>query len=290
MSDRRVAILHGGRAVLAENGPLRLVIQPFSGPVAETELAKEAAEYAFDCLARVAAALPALRRRHGLIATLPRDEIARVMLESVRIIGDEDLTPMAAVAGTIADFVADWLFARKVTRVIVDNGGDIAIRLKPGESARVGLRPVIDSLEITHLIHLDSTYPSWGVTTSGMGGRSLTRGIASAVTVFASTASVADAAATAIANSCFAEDGNIRQVPAITVDPTTDLGEMLVTVSASGLAAKTVTAALENGLEKAKAVMQRGDIRGALIAVAGKFVLTPGFTESVGEIYRYEER
>jgi uncharacterized protein len=197
---------------------------------------------------------------------------------------------MAAVAGTIADFVADWLFARDMTRVIVDNGGDIAIRFKPGESARVGLRPVIDSSEVTHLIHLDSKYPSWGVTTSGMGGRSLTRGIASAVTVFANNASIADAAATAIANSCFAEDENIRQVPAITVDPNTDLGDMLITVSASGLAEKTVTAALENGLEKAKVIQQRGDIRGALIAVGGRFVLTPGFSEIVGEIYRYEER
>jgi hypothetical protein len=122
-----------------------------------------------------------------------------------------------------------------------------------------------------------------------MGGRSLTRGIASAVTVFANNASVADAAATAIANSCFAKDDNIRQVPAKMVDPNTDLGDMLVTVSASGLAEKTVMAALGNGLEKAKAIQQRGNIRGALIAVGGRFVLTPGFLESVGEIYHYEQ-
>jgi ApbE superfamily uncharacterized protein (UPF0280 family) len=288
MIDRRVAILHEGRAVLVENGPLRLVIQAFSGPVPETELAREAGEYAFDCLARVANAQHLLRKRHGLITSFPEDEIARVMLESVRLIGDEDLTPMAAVAGTIADFVADWLFARNVTRVIVDNGGDIAIRLKPGEVVRVGLRPVIDSQEITHLIHLDSRSLSWGVNTSGMGGRSLTRGIASAVTAFAKNSSVADAAATAIANSCFAEDKNIRQVPAITVDPNTDLGDMLVTVSASGLTEKTVTEALGNGLKKAQVIQERRGILGALIAVGGRFVLTPGFPEIVGEISRYE--
>jgi len=289
VSDRRVAVLQGGRAVLAENGPLRLVIQAFSGTVAEIELAKEAGEYAFDCLARVAADLQHLRKRHCLIETVLHDEIANVMLESVRRIGDEDLTPMAAVAGSIADFVADWLFARNVTKVIVDNGGDIAIRLKPGESARVGLRPVIECLEVTHLIHLAAKYPSWGVTTSGMGGRSLTRGIASAVTVFANNASVADAAATAIANSCFAEDENILQIPAKMVDPNTDLGDMLVTFSATGLRETTVITALENGLKKAKIIQQRGDIRGALIAVGGRLVLTPGFLEFVGEINYYEE-
>ena len=195
---------------------------------------------------------------------------------------------MAAVAGTIADFVADWLFARNVTRVIIDNGGDIAIRLKVGESARVGLRPVIESQEITHYIQLDSKYSSWGVTTSGMGGRSLTRGIASAVTVFARKSSVADAAATAIANSCFAEDENILQVPAKIIDPQSDLGDTLITVSASGLAGKTVQKALANGLKKATDIQERGLILGALIVVGGKIVQTPGFSEFVAEIFPYE--
>jgi len=31
------------------------------------------------------------------------------MIDSVMMVGDEDLTPMAAVAGTIADEVADFL-------------------------------------------------------------------------------------------------------------------------------------------------------------------------------------
>lgn len=288
MSDRRVAVLPGEKAVLAENGPLRLVIQAYSGPIPEIALAKKAAEYAFDCLGRVAAAQQSLRKRHGLITSSLQDEIARTMLESVRSIGDEDLTPMAAVAGTIADFVADWLFSRNVTRVIVDNGGDIAIRLKAGESARVGLRPAIDSQEITYSILLDSKYSSWGVTTSGMGGRSLTRGVASAVTVFAPRSSVSDAAATAIANSCFSEDKNILQVPAKTIAPYTDLGDMLVTVSASGLAEKTVQKALANGLKKATGIQERGLILGALIVVGGKFVQTPGFSEFVAEVSRYE--
>jgi ApbE superfamily uncharacterized protein (UPF0280 family) len=263
---------------------MRLVIQAFSGPVAEIGLAKEAAQYAFDCLARVAKAQHLLRQRHGLIGFIPEDKIARTMLESVSLIGDEDLTPMAAVAGTIADFVADWLFDRHVTRVIVDNGGDIAIRLIAGESAGVGLRPDIQSREITHLIRIDARFPSWGVNTSGLGGRSLTRGIASAVTTFAATSSVADAAATAIANACFAEHKNIHQAPAKSVDPNTDLGDLPVTVGISDLPQKSVTQALENGFRKATAIQKMGHIHGALIAVGGKFALTPDFSKNVGQV------
>ena len=288
MSDARIVVLPGGKAVLAENGPLHLVLQAYFGAKADTALAREAAAYAFKCLGSVAESQSLLRQRHGLIKLLPKNEIARAMVQSVRLVGDEDLTPMAAVAGTIADFVADWLFSRKATKVIVDNGGDIAIRLEAGESARVGLRPVIESQEISHTILLDSRCASWGVTTSGMGGRSLTRGIASAVTVFAATSSLSDAAATAIANGCFAKDDNIIQVPAIAVDPSSDLGELPVTVSALGVAGETVQKALENGLNKAVALRQRGLICGALLVVGGQLVQTPGFAESVAELSHYE--
>ncbi|MBW1636169.1 MAG: UPF0280 family protein [Deltaproteobacteria bacterium] len=289
MADRRVEVLPGGRAVLVENGPLRLVIQAFSGAIIETELVKEAAEYAFVCLDRVAQSLPLLRQRHGLITSSPQEEIAGVMLESVRLVGDEDLTPMAAVAGTIADFVADWIFSRGASRVLVDNGGDIAVRLKAGEVTNVGFRPSVDSPEITHVVQLHAEFSSWGVNTSGMGGRSLTRGIASAVTVFAQNSSVADAAATAVANECYAEDRNIHQLPAVTVDPHTDLGNMPVTVSAAGISEETAERALENGLQKAEQLIDRDIIRGAVIVVADKVLLTTGFKELVGDIRPYRQ-
>jgi len=282
-------VLPGGKAVLVENGPLRLVIQAFSGSVAEIELVQESAEYAFGCLDRVARALPLIRRRHGLIISPLQDEIAGIMLESVRLIGDEDLTPMAAVAGTIADFVADWIFVRGAGRVIVDNGGDIAVRLKAGEVTNVGFRPSVDSPEITHVVQLHAQFSSWGVNTSGMGGRSLTRGIASAVTVFAQNSSVADAAATAVANACYAEDQNIHQLPALTVDPHTDLGNMPVTVSAAGVSEETVERALENGLQTAERLMGRDIIRGAVIVVADKIVLTAGFKDLVGDLRSYRQ-
>ena len=289
MFDRRVETLPGNKAVLAENGPLRLVIQAYQDDYPDIELAKKGAQYSFGCLERVAAEQELLRRPHPQINVSVGDEIAeiaRTMIASVRLIGDKDLTPMAAVAGTIADFVANYIFKQGATRVIVDNGGDIAIRLAPAEIVRVGFRPEITSQKITHLISIDSRSESWGVNTSGLGGRSLTRGIASGVTAFATTSSVADAAATAIANSCIADDDNIRMAPASSIDPNSDLGDLLVTVSATGVSQETKKRALNCGLKKAEFLVEKGIIRGAVLAVGENFAMTSGFDEQVGEISR----
>ncbi len=288
MDDRRVVRLAGGRAVLVENGPMRLVIQAYSGNQARVELAEAVAGFAFTCLARVAAAQPMLRRPHGEIATVLNDRLAAMMLASVRRVGAADLTPMAAVAGTIADFVADRLFLPGVTRVIVDNGGDIAIRLREHEVVRVGIRPEVGSPGVSHTLRLDGRHSTWGVNTSGLGGRSLTRGIASAVTAVAANSSLADAAATALANACFAPDPAICQVPAATIDPASDLGDLPVTIRAAGLLPATIDQALANGLQLAARLQEQGTIRGAVLAVAGKIALTPGFSEAVGEISRYD--
>lgn len=287
MLDQRVEILPGGKAVLAENGPLRLVIQAYSGETPELELAKEAAQYSFTCLEMVAGELELLRQPHPRIDGAAHHQISETMINSVRLIGDNDLTPMAAVAGTIADYVAEYLYERGVGRVIVENGGDIAIRLQPGEVVRVGFRPKITDQDVSHLITINSKSHTWGVNTSGLGGRSLTRGIATGVTAFAHTSSVADAAATAIANSCFVEDSKIVQVPANSIDPHTDLGTLPVTLSAEGVSEKSNDIALENGLKKAEMLVASNAIQGVLLAVGGKFQATSQFSDRVGKIERY---
>jgi hypothetical protein len=198
------------------------------------------------------------------------------MVTSVKTIGDGDLTPMAAVAGTIADAVADWLFERGLTRVIVDNGGDIAIRLARGERATVGVRPQITSRLISHVIYLDSSRSAWGVTTSGMGGRSFTRGIASAVTVLADNASLADAAATAVANSCFVEDKSILQLPAQNIDPNSDLADIHVTSEVKLLSTESIRKAVGNARRKADNLFQKDLIIGAFIALGSVYTITDG--------------
>jgi ApbE superfamily uncharacterized protein (UPF0280 family) len=213
------------------------------------------------------------------INRLPQDRLAREMIGSVSAVGDEDLTPMAAVAGTIADAVADWLFEQGLTRVIVDNGGDIAVRMAEGEKITVGVRSQVTSPSISHLIHLDSGCLTWGVTTSGMGGRSFTRGIASAVTVLAAKASMADAAATAVANACFVEDKGITQLPAERIDPNSDLAGLCVTTEVGNLESDSIRQALENARLKAEAICQKGLIIGTFIALGSKLAITDGLKE-----------
>jgi hypothetical protein len=263
-------------SVLVECGPMRLVIRAWNKKQPQIKLARRAAEESISYLERIARCRPLLSRPIPDIEDLPGDELALGMIRSTRAIGDHDLTPMAAVAGTIADAVADWLFEQGLTRVIVDNGGDIAIRLARGETATVGVRPQVTSPLISHVIHLDSGRSTWGVTTSGMGGRSFTRGIASAVTVLAADASVADAAATAVANACFVEDKGIIQLPAENIDPNSDLAGINVTTEVAPLSAESIRMAVGNARHKAENLFQKGLIIGAFIAIGSVYTMTDG--------------
>ncbi len=266
-------------AVLAECGPMRLVIQAWNKGQPQIALARQAAEEAIGYLERIAGCRPLLSRPWPQIEELPEDELARRMVTSVKAIGDVDLTPMAAVAGTIADAVADRLFERGMTKAVVDNGGDIAIRLTEGETAAVGIRPQISSPQISHVIHLDDTHAAWGVTTSGLGGRSFTRGIASAVTVMAANASVADAAATAVANACFVEDKCIIQQPAEKLDPASDLAGLNVTTKVGILSSEKIRLAVGNARQKAEQLSKKGLIIGSFIAVGNVYTITDRMRE-----------
>lgn len=284
MSDRTIGILPQGKGVLAENGPLRLTIQAYLYNEIDLELSAKAGDYAFDCLEQVAKDYPQLCQRHGQIKQFGGGSIARQMLASVQVIGDDDLTPMASVAGTIADSVADWCVEAGATKVIVDNGGDISLRLQKDASLSVGLRPHVNEYQISHVIKTREGFTSWGINTSGMGGRSLTRGVASAVTAFAENSSLADAAATAIANTCFIPGADILQRPANELMQGSDLGSLPVTVGLQTISDETAIKCLKNGLDRAQKIMDGGDIRGAMLVVKGRMALTRDFELLVGAI------
>lgn len=259
---------------IVDCGPMLLSIQATKNQRTQTSALTEAAEKSISFLERVAVWKKTLSMPVKQISNIPDDEIALRMYQSVTAVGDEDLTPMAAVAGTIADFVADWLFDEGMTKVIVNNGGDIAIRLRDNESTTVGIRPDIQKPDISHVIQLTADQPSWGVTTSGLGGRSFTRGIASAITTIAYNASIADASATSIANACFVEDKQIIQIPANKIDPDTDLANIPVTLNVGSLHPDKVKKALGSALQKAEILTGNSLIKGALIYAGDSFVKT----------------
>ncbi len=276
--EKSVHLLQGG-VVLVECGPMRLVIEARIGQVAQTQQAMQAAEQAVRFLEGVAQARPFLGRGYRELISRVTDPRAFKMIASVQAVGDDDLTPMAAVAGTMADAVADFLFNRGMTRVLVDNGGDVAIRSCDGEPVSVGIRPRVDKATIAHVVVLEPERTSWGVATSGLGGRSLTRGVLDAATIVAADASLADAAATAVANAgCTADDAVIRK-PAEALDPHTDIAGLDVTLRVGELAEESKRRAVDQALYRAEQLVADRVILGAFVACQGLSAMTSFIAE-----------
>ena len=189
------------------------------------------------------------------------------------------ITPMAAVAGSVAQSLIASYDRPGVARAWVNNGGDIALHLAPGQSARVGLYadlarlPVhgwgqdiqLDgALEVTHAM------PVRGVATSGWRGRSFSFGIADSVTVLAATAAQADAAASMIANAVNVNHPGIVRQPAHSLRDMTDLGDLAVTVDVPRLPANLVQQALQAGWQCARECQAQGWIAAAFLVCQGQ--------------------
>jgi len=261
--------------VLVNYGPMHMLISAFENGKSLVNLAEEGAHLAIQVLEDLAKFLPVIKRKSlELEVEEAFPDVIRRMIEATRKMQETDLTPLAAVAGTASDVVADFMFSKGATKIIVDNGGDIAIRLREGEVARVGVKTAIDAKHPTYLISIDSTMGIGGVATSGIGGRSFTKGIASAATVLSETASLSDAAATVIGNFTNIEDPSITRSLAEKIYPDTDIAGEWVTIKVGKLSQEKIEEALNSGLSKAYSICQKRLIKGTLIALQGRVVWT----------------
>ena len=174
------------------------------------------------------------------------------------------ITPMAAVAGAVADEVLSVMIQEPdVRKAYVNNGGDIAFHLTPGESVTAAMAG--------GEIRLDHATPWRGIATSGWRGRSHSLGIADAVTVIADCAARADAAATLIANAVdLPAHPAITRVPARDLSPDSDLGDRLVTTKVGQLSEADVEFALNKGLAAAQDMQSRGLIGAAYLELQGR--------------------
>ena len=121
--------------------------------------------------------------------------IVQEMIEAARKVG---IGPMAAVAGAIAEFVGRELLDFS-PEVIVENGGDIY--LKSLTKRTVGIFAGKSSLTGKIGLEINAQDTPLGIcTSSGTVGHSLSYGEADAVVVLSPSATLADAAATAIGN------------------------------------------------------------------------------------------
>lgn len=268
-------INHGTRLHL-QHGPIDLIIE------AEGEYTKTAYEAAVNTfeplLQTLVDELYCLRTRADRIHRLPRGPVARRMVHASQQFAGEFTTPMIAVAGSVADEVlAAMTTATSLRRVCVNNGGDIAIYLSAGSRYKVAVVADPRSPSVDAGITITAEDNICGIATSGRHGRSLSCGIADAVTVLASSAATADAAATVIANAVDLSDCSaIAKVPANEVDPDSDLGEIPVTVDVGPLSEQQVEAALQHGVSRAEVLQQENLIHSAYLHLAGRCrVVTP---------------
>ena len=216
-----------------QHGPIDLVIEAW-GEAAALERAYTAAWTRFEqVLPELVSELASLRL--PLDAALRvRGPVAQRMLAACRPHAVQFITPMAAVAGAVADEMGAFFAAESgVRKAYVNNGGDIALYLRAGESLTIGVipHPAPQPSRQAGDVTITSTMTARGVATSGWRGRSFSLGIADSVTVLAANAAVADAAATMIANAVNADDPAIVRAPANSIKDDTDLGTLSVTVN-----------------------------------------------------------
>jgi len=248
MSRSVARMLPDGLRLHLHDGPIDLIIGA-EGEALQVSRAYRAAEARFaTVLDELCTELSLLRQPVGV---KPRGAAARRMWRATTGLAAEAfITPMAAVAGSVAEEVlAAMLGEARLSRAFVNNGGDIALHLAQGTAYEIGLldRPDRPSLFSTARITADD--PVRGIATSGWRGRSFSLGIADAVTVLAERASIADAAATLIANAV-----DLPGHPAITrraaaeIQPDNDLGARLVTRAVGPLRPNEIAAALDAGV------------------------------------------
>jgi uncharacterized protein len=203
---------------------------------------------------------------------MPAGPVARRMVAAVSPFArDIFITPMAAVAGAVAEEILDvMLAAAPLTRGFVNNGGDIALHLTQGERFRIGLVDRPDNPNLFGTTEIDAADRIRGIATSGYLGRSFSRGIAEAVTVLAPTASMADAAATVIANAVdLPGHPAIKRLPANTLQPDSDLGAIHVTRTVGQLTPEEIETALAGGLREAEKLEKNGLIIAAALYLQG---------------------
>lgn len=187
---------------------------------------------------------------------------------------DRFITPMAAVAGSVADHMLGvMLAAAPLRRAYVNNGGDIALHLMPGESFAVGVVGDLAAPGIDARVVIRAGDGIGGIATSGWRGRSQSLGIADAVTVLACDAATADAAATMIANAVDVEDPAIERRPARAVKDDSDLGDLPVTVAVGRLSLAARGRALATGGARAQEILGQKHIIAAYIQLQGEMVV-----------------
>jgi len=166
---------------------------------AERELEKEARDLAFDCRQQLETHI----KTHSEFATAltPQHsdpfapQIVQQMIDATRVIG---VGPMAAVAGAIAEYVANGLL-QSSAQIIVENGGDIFLNTRRPATISIfaGPSPLSEKIGLEIPVR---QMPLGVCSSSGTVGHSLSLGIADVCCILSPSAALADGVATAFGN------------------------------------------------------------------------------------------
>ena len=235
-----------------------------------TALCRDAGQIAVDCLTELGPQLKLLKRSWTQFEPGELSGVAVTMWQAVQATADKDLTPMAAVAGAFADKVADWLQQQGATKVLVNNGGDVAIRLLADETTKVGVMPEIGGEGFSKLVRLASGDGIGGIATSGLGGRSFTCGVMESVTVLAKSCAVADAFATSLANASYIDSSAVVRGLARLIDPDTDIPDLMVTKSVGRLTPQEVQQSMQQVENKLLPAISNGKVHSCSAFLQGR--------------------
>jgi ApbE superfamily uncharacterized protein (UPF0280 family) len=256
--------------ILVDWGPMTLTLSVWADKQPRPVMAVQSAVRALELLDHLAEyrnllKVPAVRLKKG--GPLP-DLIKRAVSACRKV--SPDLTGMAAVAGLVGDEIVKFALSLGGDRIIVNNGGDIALGMKGEQKIRVGLKDPYKT-RVSYVLEIFSDQGIGGVATSGWGGRSFSVGIADAVSVWAADSVTADAAATWIAGQMRLDSPKVVQRPAKELDPETDIPHLLITRWVDPLAHAEIENVLTTGEAVARDLIEKEVIRGAFLAVQGNY-------------------
>ena len=147
--------------------------------------------------------LVTLERYHvdeGEVDGAREEEMPQIVQRMIESTSKFSIGPMAAVAGTIAEFAVEAMRDAGATYAMVDNGGDIA--LINDREVLVGIYAGESTFSNKIALRIKPSSALTGIcTSSGTVGHSISFGIADAATVISNRASLSDAAATALGNA-----------------------------------------------------------------------------------------
>ena len=249
------------------HGPIDIVLEAFGK---DKPLAYEKAKKYFSTLLNELVLDMDLLKKEVVPHRNFNNKISQSMQNATEKFYPDFITPMAAVAGSVADNILNVLVKdTKLEKAYVNNGGDVSFYLTENQTVKSSLASIPNIIA-----EIDYKDKSRGIATSGWRGRSFSLGIADSVTVLADNAAMADAAATMIANSV-----NIKNHPLIIKKPAeeiyedSDLKNLMVTVEVGDLKQSEIEDALRNGNEVGKTYLENGLINSALIELHNCFCI-----------------